>query len=340
MCATEGALEPTTLLPPFPDGWYALCLSRELKRGAVQPLEFMGRQIVLYRTTAGAAAAGDAFCPHLGAHLGYGGRVIDETLRCPFHGFRFETDGGCASTPYGTKTPPLARISMLPLIESHGLILAYQGAAAEKPPWSPPQLDTSDWAPLIVKRWQLRGHPQETSENSVDLGHFSQIHGYISVDVLKEAVTDGPYLNAAYAVTRRGGVFGTARAEFDVHVHGLGYSHVDVHVPKYRLNARLFVLATPIDGEQITLRIALSMHRGASARAVSPLLAFVPKPLFRRITGQAIFNGFAHDVEQDFRIWQHKRYVQPPILAAGDGPVGKYRQWARQFYRGADVARV
>jgi len=39
-------------------------------------------------------------------------------------------------------------------------------------------------------------------------------------------------------------------------------------------------------------------------------------------------------------VWQHKRYVQPPILAEGDGPAGKYRQWARQFYRGAEQALI
>ncbi len=46
------------------------------------------------------------------------------------------------------------------------------------------------------------------------------------------------------------------------------------------------------------------------------------------------------DISQDFVIWQHKRYVQLPILAEGDGPVGKYRQWAKQFYRGAEVELI
>ena len=31
-------------------------------------------------------------------------------------------------------------------------------------------------------------------------------------------------------------------------------------------------------------------------------------------------------------IWTHKRYVHPPALSKGDGPVGLYRRWARQFY--------
>lgn len=51
----------------------------------------------------------DAYCPHLGAHLGIGGTVEGETLRCPFHAFRFDTGGVCVATGYGTKPPPTAR---------------------------------------------------------------------------------------------------------------------------------------------------------------------------------------------------------------------------------------
>jgi hypothetical protein len=28
----------------------------------------------------------------------------------------------------------------------------------------------------------------------------------------------------------------------------------------------------------------------------------------------------------------HKRYVDRPALASGDGPVGLYRKWVKQFY--------
>ena len=44
------------------------------------------------------------------------------------------------------------------------------------------------------------------------------------------------------------------------------------------------------------------------------------------------FKGFMHDVGQDFNIWQNKEYVHPPALAKGDGPVGQYRVWCKQFY--------
>ena len=42
--------------------------------------------------------------------------------------------------------------------------------------------------------------------------------------------------------------------------------------------------------------------------------------------------SLVHDAQQDFLIWENKRYLARPALARGDGPIGKFRLWARQFY--------
>ncbi len=38
---------------------------------------------------------------------------------------------------------------------------------------------------------------------------------------------------------------------------------------------------------------------------------------------------------QDIPIWEHKMFRANPLLCAGDGPIGRYRKWARQFYEGS-----
>jgi hypothetical protein len=38
-----------------------------------------------------------------------------------------------------------------------------------------------------------------------------------------------------------------------------------------------------------------------------------------------------HDFAADIAIWENKRYQDPPRVCAGDGPIGAYRTWARQF---------
>lgn len=328
-----------TLLPPFPKGWYALGLGRDLRAGDLRPLTFMGQNAILYRSAAGHASVMGAYCPHLGAHLGYGGVVKGENVQCPFHKFEFDRSGRCVSIPYETRIPPKARAVVFPTVERSGFVFAYADPLGQPPAWALPTLDTAGWSPLLTTAWTLRGHPQETTENSVDIGHFAQIHGYSAVEMLRPLVTDGPYLTTKYAMRRLTSALRLpVRSEFEIHVYGLGYSQVDVEVPAYGIRARLFVLPTPLDGERITLRIAVSLAPGVDLGRVHPLLRIAPPALIRPLIARGIFGGLRHDVEQDIPIWQHKQYVQPPILAEGDGPVGRYRQWVKQFY--ADPSRV
>ena len=58
---------------PIPSGWFAVAFSSELEAGEVKPVRYFGKELVLFRTSDGEAHLLDAFCPHLGAHLGHGG---------------------------------------------------------------------------------------------------------------------------------------------------------------------------------------------------------------------------------------------------------------------------
>jgi nitrite reductase/ring-hydroxylating ferredoxin subunit len=317
-------------LPEFPAGWYAVALSRDLRRGDVRRKRFGRQACVLYRTDEGRPVLAGAYCPHLGAHLGYGGKVHGETLQCPFHGFRFDVDGACSYVPYGT-APPAARLETLPLVERNGLLLAFQGDPAAA--WEIPAVDQAEYGPLRARRWVLRGHPQEVTENSVDLGHFTVVHGYEGVEVIQPAEVEGAVLRSKYAMTRANAVLGRpVRFVIDVAVRGLGYSTVDVDIVDVGAKARLFVLPRALGSRRIELRIAMQLHRHVEPAALSPALRRMPRALYRRIISEAVFRGFAADVQQDFRIWNHKRFVRPPALAEGDGPIGLYRRWARQFY--------
>jgi phenylpropionate dioxygenase-like ring-hydroxylating dioxygenase large terminal subunit len=81
--------------PPYPDGWFLISTSAELGAGQVRPLHYFGEDLVLYRDATGTAVLVDAYCPHMGAHLGYGGCVDGDGLRCPFHNWRFDASGRC-----------------------------------------------------------------------------------------------------------------------------------------------------------------------------------------------------------------------------------------------------
>jgi phenylpropionate dioxygenase-like ring-hydroxylating dioxygenase large terminal subunit len=322
-------------LPPFPRGWFCVGFGHELGRGQVRSRRFAGEEIVLFRTASGRAVAMGAWCPHMGAHFGRTGALVEgESLRCAFHGFAFDGRGECVATGYGTKPPVKARARVWPLREVNGLLMAWFDPDSAAPAWDIPAVDWHDFTPLAwsARTFSLHSHPQTTSENSVDIGHLSWVHGYESVEVLEPLATDGPNLTASYAMSRPSGVIArlgrNLRAEFDVDAWGLGYSFVDVRVPAHNLHSRHFVLATPTDAGKIDLRLALAVERGGPTKRV-PRFARGP---IERVIAMAVFRGYVSDARADFPMWENTRHTHPPVLAAGDGPIIKFRRWASQFY--------
>lgn len=324
-----------SVLPPFPNGWFVVEISKKLKKGQILTKKFMGHDVVVFRTESGEACVMDAYCPHMGAHFGFGGNVQGECVRCPFHSFEFDTKGNCTKTGYGTTPPSRAKATVFPVNEVNGVILAYYDADGKAPDWTIPKINTEGWMPFEWVEWELRSHPQETSENSVDIGHFSEIHGYNKVAILEEPFTEGPYLSAKYGMERHsflGKNFKPIQIEFTPHVHGLGFSFVEAKTSPYGLETRHFVLPTPTDGDKIVLRIASSLKKITQPGRINPLLSIFPKSLLSYIISKQVIREYKKDVYQDFKIWENKKYIIRTPLAPGDGPIGFYRLWARQFY--------
>ncbi|USN52412.1 MAG: Rieske 2Fe-2S domain-containing protein [Candidatus Nomurabacteria bacterium] len=307
----------------IPNGWYVVSTSDELKKREIKSLRYFGRDLVLYRDNNNQARLVDAYCPHMGAHFG-DGKIIKNELVCPFHGFAFDGTGRCTRTPYPTKRPPQrAKLTTYPIREQNGLILAYYDAIGADPHWNVPALDMNKWRPFTFHDWVFRGHPQETGENSVDLGHFGAVHSYASAIAVKPLAIQGQTLKSGYAVKRSldwiylPGL--NAELRFEADVHGLGYSLVRAGVAAVGLHVRLLVLSTPIEVDRLHLRIACSVKDH-------------PIPGLTRLVHKIALRSYAHDVSQDIPMWKSKIYIEKPLLAEGDGPIIQYRKWVQQFY--------
>lgn len=76
-------------------GWYWIINSCDLKPGDVKAISYCGRDVVLFRGMNGKPYVLDGYCPHMGAHLGFGGKVRHGTcVECPFHGWTFDGETG------------------------------------------------------------------------------------------------------------------------------------------------------------------------------------------------------------------------------------------------------
>jgi phenylpropionate dioxygenase-like ring-hydroxylating dioxygenase large terminal subunit len=309
--------------PSFPNGWFAIGFSSDFAPGAVVTRHYFGRDIVVYRTVDGTLRASDPHCPHLGAHLGHGGRVVGERLRCPFHGWCFDTDGQCVEIPGAQRIPPKAALTQWPLVEQNGLAFVHFHAQGEAPTWTVPRLPDSDWTADRTVTWTLRTHPQEVNENIVDAAHLAPLHNVHSATVLRDSVEDGPTFNIALNLIADGAIVGmpglTNDVVLDVTLHGLGHMVVQTHVRNAGVRARQRIYSTPIDGERTEIR------------GVVNLLKLEDEAMSEQVA-ELFYKAYLADFVQDFPIWENKLYRDRPILSSADGPFMHYRKWARQFY--------
>jgi 3-ketosteroid 9alpha-monooxygenase subunit A len=301
---------------PYPNSWIQIGWSHEVKRGQVKPVRCLGRELVMFRGEDGKARVLDAYCPHLGAHLGVGGSVVGDELRCPFHGWQFGGDGACTKIPYATKIPGRARIGAWTVREVNGQIFVWHDAEGREP-WfevpEVPEFGSSEWTRPRYYETTIRTRWRELVENGVDRGHFFALHGFPEPPAL-EFRTDGPRFTMTSRVLWRR--FGIERAvTLDIDAHGAGFA-----VTRGAGEAPFIVLGCPMPIDEHTI-----VHR--QSVIVSNRLPPLVRDLVARFVGWTAMREFNRDVP----IWQNKVVIARPVLCDGDGPIVRFRTWARQF---------
>ncbi len=316
---------PRYPLPPSPDGWYVVGYGADLAPGQCRAVRFFGRDLVLFRTGDGDARLFDAHCPHLGAHLGVGGQVTADGIRCPFHGWRFDGAGRCAEVPRLERRPPDVGVRSYPVRETEGVVLAWYHAREAEPAWEPPVLREPglDWTDWTTESYQVRTHLQDVAENILDLPHFGSVHDMDAPDEKRFDVRfEGPRMRVEQTlkVTRGegAGVEVTARTTNT----GPGLSTTEVRFGAIR--TLTFISHTPIEEDRLDLQLHFCMVEMEDREAAAAI---------ERLNREFIQRQF----EQDIPIWENKIYREQPPLTAIDGPIPEYRRWYRQFYSDRDA---
>ena len=328
---------------PFPEGWYFVASRADLADGNLVHKTWLGEEIVAWCDAQGRVCVADALCPHLGSSLApeVGSRVREGRLVCPFHGFEYDATGQCVATPYAPP-PESACLKVYATRQIAGMVFGWYGIRGRPPQWELPEVPrmTSGWSGLRFHTLRFVGHPQETTENSVDLAHLRYVHGYDNVHQWGKVKIDGAYLRNRFDFKTRvriGGLLSPAFAVSAVaHIFGLGYSQVDFEERGVGYRSRLWVLCTPVDGTSVELTIVSQVGGLRRPSGVGLVLRLLPLRTRLNLLNWFTLRKEAGYVREDIVIWRRKQYLTHPRLNHADGEILAYRRYCQQFYPEAD----
>ena len=174
--------------PPLsmkPTGWFQVAWSDEIKVGDVHRMKYFGQELIAWRAESGQLTVMNAYCEHLGAHLGFGGHVEGEVLQCPFHGWQWNSEGHNVCIPYDKRPNRGRRIKTYPAVERNESVYLWYDDDGREPFFDAPDVfasfgDTSTVADYYPQRRLFEQghemHPQYVLENGVDFAHFKYVH--------------------------------------------------------------------------------------------------------------------------------------------------------------------
>ena len=170
--------------------WHPVALSSEAT-SLPRKVRLLGEDLILFRDGAGRPGLVEPRCCHRGTTLYYG-RVEDDGIRCPYHGWLFAADGVCLDQPCEPdrgRNRASYRQPWYPVQEYNGLIFAYMGPADRQPVFPRYDIfeDLRDDEEIVILDHFAFGGPSEapcnwfqTHENAMDPYHVFILHNAIS----------------------------------------------------------------------------------------------------------------------------------------------------------------
>jgi phenylpropionate dioxygenase-like ring-hydroxylating dioxygenase large terminal subunit len=162
----------------IPNQWYVILSSRQVKDKPVG-ITRLAEKLVFWRDSQGKVACLRDWCAHRGVKLSTG-KLLDDHIQCPFHGFEYDASGQVVLIPANGKQAPVPRVfrtASYPTYEAHDFIWIWWG---ENPPADlrPPQFFTDLVGEFTYGEacdpWEA--HYSRVIENQLDVVHVPFIH--------------------------------------------------------------------------------------------------------------------------------------------------------------------
>uniref|UniRef100_A0ACB8EZM6 Uncharacterized protein n=1 Tax=Sphaerodactylus townsendi TaxID=933632 RepID=A0ACB8EZM6_9SAUR len=297
-------------------------------------------QFAVFRDASGQSYVVDAYCPHLGANLSVGGRVMGSCIECPFHGWQFSgKDGKCTRIPYAEKVPEFAKIKVWPSCEVGGMILVWYHCDGVSPTWQVPEQEevaSGAWVFHGTTEHFVNAHVQEIPENAADAAHLSFLHEpwiMNGVDLRHTKSKFWRFMKHHWKAEWQ--------PEPDMHcsclivkhsltIFGKHFPLLDMMISARQIGPGLVFLIFQHD----FLGCGVMIH---SVTPVEPLLQHVTHRIYYQRSVPSIIPKFllwaeSIQFERDVMIWNNKQYLSKPLLVKEDAAIQRHRRWYSQFY--------
>jgi phenylpropionate dioxygenase-like ring-hydroxylating dioxygenase large terminal subunit len=173
------------------DSWYFACASKSLEPGKQFRRMILGQPVMLARTAIKDGKGGEAFalrdiCPHRLVPLSAGQQIETDgqpTIQCPYHGWRFRTDGQCALMPSLVNKQDFAtdkvRVRRYPVHEANGMVFIYVAdnpRLESEPAAPPPDFGLGDARPKFMVVDIFNAHMDDAVVGLMDPAHVPFVH--------------------------------------------------------------------------------------------------------------------------------------------------------------------
>ncbi len=321
----------------FPRGWFCIGASDDFTQ-AVTPMRYFAKDLIAYRTESGELCVMDAHCPHLGAHLGYGGKVVGESVQCPFHAWRFNTQGECVDVPYAKHIPKKACLKPWHTMERSGVAFVWHDPQGNEPYFDIPEIPEygqDGWTDWNLQRLELKTNQREIIENVADSAHFAVVHQMAALTEVENIYEDHM---ATQIMVGAGPTGGGVKTKATYYGPAFQYTWM-----KSITDTRLINCNTPVDENLVHLWFGVmiqvdnfSQAKLDNAQAELNKLGYGELEVTVEnltLVQAAIIEANQKGYYDDVAIWENKLFREQPVLCDGDGPLNKLRKWYEQFYR-------
>ena len=160
------------------DNWYVVANVEDCAPGSITTARLLGVKLVLWRShePLSPIQVWLDYCPHRGVHLSMG-EIADNTLVCPYHGWRYNQAGKCVHIPaHPEMVPPAsAQAKTYHCQERYGLVWVCLGNPVNDIP-SLPEWDDPNYHRACSKSVFLQASPFRVMDNFIDVSHFPFVH--------------------------------------------------------------------------------------------------------------------------------------------------------------------